>query len=343
MTTKGPHSSTDHSTTEPDSQAAAAGVTLWQRLPIARLSKLGVLLALLFFVAVFAIASPRFLTGDNFINVSRQISTNFIIGCAMTFVIITAGIDLSVGSFVALSGVLMAGLTVNYGLPWPAAIALTIFALAGVGLLNGLAISRQGLQPFVVTLAMMSIARGLALAYTDGTPVFINDEVVLALGNGYIGPIPVPVILAAIIGLLAHVTLARTRLGRYVYAVGGNEEAARISGINVANIKLFVYGLSGALSAVAGVIMAGRLYSGNPTAGQDTALDVIAAVVIGGTSLFGGVGTILGTLLGAFIVGIISNGLTILNVPYYWQLVAKGLVIYIAMLIDKQARSIRQA
>ena len=343
MTAKTPLSPPDHPSAEPDLQASATGATVWQRLPFARLSKLGVLLALLFFVAIFAIASPRFLTPDNFINVSRQISTNFIIGCAMTFVIITAGIDLSVGSFVALSSVLMAGLTVNYGLPWPFAIVLTILAVAGVGLLNGLAISRQGLQPFVVTLAMMSIARGLALAYTDGTPIFIDDKTVLALGNGYLGPIPVPVAIAAVIGILSHIALTRTRLGRYVYAVGGNEEAARISGINVANIKLFVYGFSGALSAVAGVIMTGRLYSGNPTAGADTALDVIAAVVIGGTSLFGGVGTIVGTLVGAFIVGIISNGLTILNVPYYWQLVAKGLVIYIAMLIDRQARSIRQA
>jgi ribose transport system permease protein len=343
MTAKTPLSPPDHPSAEPDLQASATGATVWQRLPFARLSKLGVLLALLFFVAIFAIASPRFLTPDNFINVSRQISTNFIIGCAMTFVIITAGIDLSVGSFVALSSVLMAGLTVNYGLPWPFAIVLTILAVAGVGLLNGLAISRQGLQPFVVTLAMMSIARGLALAYTDGTPIFIDDKTVLALGNGYLGPIPIPVAIAAVIGILSHIALTRTRLGRYVYAVGGNEEAARISGINVANIKLFVYGFSGALSAVAGVIMTGRLYSGNPTAGADTALDVIAAVVIGGTSLFGGVGTIVGTLVGAFIVGIISNGLTILNVPYYWQLVAKGLVIYIAMLIDRQARSIRQA
>jgi ribose transport system permease protein len=330
MTTKTPASS-------------AAGAKGGRRIPVERLSRLGVLMALLFFVVVFAIGSPRFLTLDNFINVSRQISTNFIIACAMTFVIITAGIDLSVGSLVALSGVLMAGLTVNYGLPWPIGILLTVIVLAGVGLVNGFAISRQGLQPFVVTLAMMSIARGLALAYTGSEPIFITDTTVLALGNGYVGPVPIPVVIAAIVGILAHITLTRTKIGRYVYAVGGNEEAARISGINVANIKLFVYGLTGALSAVAGVIIAARLYSGNPTAGNDTALDVIAAVVIGGTSLFGGVGGILGTLLGAFIVGIISNGLTIMNVPYYWQLVAKGLVIYIAMLIDQQARKIRQS
>ncbi len=343
MTAQIPPSTPDSSAGLPSDRAAAADAERVRRIPFERLSKLGVLLALLFFVGVFAIGSPRFLTVDNFINVSRQISTNFIIGCAMTFVIITAGIDLSVGSLVALSGVVMAGLTVNYGMSWPFAILLTIIALAGVGLLSGFAISRQGLQPFVVTLAMMGIARGLALAYTDGTPIFITDPAVLALGNGYIGPIPIPVVIAAVIGLLSHIVLTRTRLGRYVYAVGGNEQAARISGINVPNIKLFVYGLSGALSAVAGVIMAARLYSGNPTAGVDTALDVIAAVVIGGTSLFGGVGSIIGTLLGAFIVGIISNGLTIMNVPYYWQLVAKGLVIYIAMLIDKQARSIRQS
>jgi len=321
----------------------AAGATKPRsRIPFERLSRLGVLLAFIFFVAVFSIASPRFLTVDNFINVSRQISSNFIIACAMTFVIITAGIDLSVGSLVALSGVLMAWLTVNLGLPWPLGIVLTLIILAGVGSITGLAVSRQKLQPFVVTLAMMTAARGLALAYTNSEPIFITDKTVLAIGNGYIGPFPVPVVIALLVMVLAYIVLNRTKLGRYVFAVGGNEEAARISGINVANIKLFVYALSAALSALAGVIIAARLYSGNPTAGNGTELDVIAAVVIGGTSLFGGVGSIGGTLLGAFIVGIISNGLTIVNVPYYWQLVAKGLVIYVAMMIDKQTRGIRE-
>lgn len=313
-----------------------------RRLPIQRLRGMGVVLALLVFVAAFSIASPRFLTIGNFITVSRQIAANVIIGCGLTFVIITAGIDLSVGSLVAVSGVLLAGLMWNYYIPWPLAILITILVLALFGLVNGLAVAKQGLNPLIVTLAMMAAARGIALSYSGGEPIFIEDRFVLSLGNGYIGPVPIPVSIAIAVMIVSHIVLTRTKLGRYVYAVGGNEEAARISGINVDRIKLFVYVLSGVLSAIAGIIFAGRLYSGNPTAGQGTELDVIAAVVIGGTSLFGGVGSIGGTLVGAFLVGIISNGLTILNVPYYYQLVAKGLVIYIAILIDKQTRSIRQ-
>ncbi len=335
-------SSTEHSTASSIPVEAELEGKLWQRLPIQRLRDMGVFLALVFFVAAFAIASPRFLTVDNFITVSRQISSNLIIGCAMTFVIITAGIDLSVGSLVAVSGVILAGLMWNFYLPWPVAIPITILILSLFGIANGLAVAKLDLNPLMVTLAMMTAARGIALSYSGGEPIFIEDPLVLSLGNGYIGPVPVPVAMAVVVMILSHIVLTRTRLGRYVYAVGGNQEAARISGINVDRIKLFVYVLSAVLCAIAGIIVAGRLYSGNPTAGQGTEFDVIAAVVLGGTSLFGGVGSIGGTLLGAFIVGIISNGLTILNVPYYYQLIAKGLVIFIAILIDKQTRSLRQ-
>jgi ribose transport system permease protein len=321
--------------------SSSSDAKLWQRIPIDRLHNLGVLVALLFFVFVFAILSDRFLTFDNFINVSRQISANVIIGCALTFVIITAGIDLSVGSLVAVSGVVLAGLMWNYFIPWPAAIMITIIFVALFGLANGLAIAKQGLNPLIVTLAMMTFARGVALSLSGGEPIFVEDPFILAVGNAYLGPIPNPMLIAIVVIIVSHIVLTRTKVGRYVYAVGGNEEAARISGINVDRVKLFVYTLSAVSAAIAGIIFAGRLYSGNPTAGVGTELDVIAAVVIGGTSLFGGVGTIGGTVLGAFIVGIISNGLTILNVPFYFQLMAKGLVIYIAILIDKQTRKIR--
>ncbi len=324
-------------------QTMTTGAKLRSHLSVTRLRDMGVFLALLFFVLVFASLSPRFLTFDNFINVSRQISSNVIIGCGLTFVIITAGIDLSVGSMVALSGVLLAGLMWTYYVPWPLAVVITIVVLGLFGLLNGLAVAKQGLNPLIVTLAMMTAARGVALSYSGGEPIFIEEPVILAVGNGYVGPIPIPVIIAIVVMIIAHIVLTRTKLGRYVYAVGGNEEAARISGINVDRIKMFVYILSAVCAALAGIIVSGRLYSGNPTAGQGTELDVIAAVVIGGTSLFGGVGSIGGTLLGAFIVGIISNGLTILNVPFYYQLMAKGLVIYVAILIDKYTRSIRQS
>lgn len=329
--------------TKVSTASSSSNIKLWQRIPIDRLHNLGVMMALLFFVAIFSILSDRFLTFDNFINVSRQISANVIIACAMTFVIITAGIDLSVGSLVAVSGVVLAGLMWNYFVPWPAAILITLVVVALFGVLNGWAVAKQGLNPLIVTLAMMTAARGVALSLSGGEPIFVEDPVILAVGNSYLGPIPYPIIIAVIIMIISHIVLTRTKLGRYVYAVGGNEEAARISGINVGRIKMFVYTLSAVFSAIAGIIFAGRLYSGNPTAGGGTELDVIAAVVIGGTSLFGGVGTIGGTLLGAFIVGIISNGLTILNVPFYYQLMAKGLVIYIAILIDKYTRSIRQS
>ncbi len=333
----------DAKITTTSTDKAVSGTEPKRRIDVGRLRNMGVLFALLFFVAIFAILSPRFLTIDNFINVSRQISANVIIGCALTFIIITAGIDLSVGSLVALSGVLLAGLMWNYYVPWPAAILITVVVLGLFGMLNGLAVAKQGLNPLIVTLATMTALRGIALSYSGGEPIFVEEPVILALGNGYVGPIPIPVIIAVVVMVLAHIVLTRTKLGRYVYAVGGNEEAARISGINVDRVKLFVYSMSGVLSALAGIIIAGRLYSGNPTAGQGTELDVIAAVVIGGTSLFGGVGSIGGTLLGAFIVGIISNGLTILNVPFYYQLMAKGLVIYVAIVIDKQTRALRQS
>lgn len=298
----------------------------------------GVLMALIIFVVIFSVASPNFLTPGNFINVSRQISTNVIVACGMTFVIITAGIDLAVGSYVALSGVLVASLIAVFGVPWFFAIPLTLLILAFFGAFNGYAVAWQGLQPFVVTLAMFTAARGIALAYSNGEPIFVQDPVVLFLGNGYLGPIPVPVAIAIVVLVLSHVVLTRTKLGRYVYAVGGNERAARVSGINVARVKLFVYVLVAVLSALAGVITAGRLYSGNPTAGQLLELDVIAAVVIGGTSLFGGTGRIWGTLLGAFIIGIISNGLTILGVPDFYQQIVKGAVIFIAVLVDAKTR-----
>jgi ribose/xylose/arabinose/galactoside ABC-type transport system permease subunit len=204
-------------------------------------------------------------------------------------------------------------------------------------------VAKQGLNPLIVTLAMMTAARGVALSLSGGEPIFIEEPFILAMGNGYLGPIPNPMLIAIVVMIVSHIVLTRTKLGRYVYAVGGNEEAARISGIGVSRVKMFVYILSGVFAGIAGIITAGRLYSGNPTAGTGVELDVIAAVVIGGTSLFGGVGSIGGMLLGAYLVGIISNGLTILNVPFYYQLMAKGLVIYVAILIDKYTRTIRQS
>jgi ribose transport system permease protein len=314
------------------------GAAIAERVRRVRLQDIGALVALVLLCVVFSILSSRFATSENLTNVLRQVSINAIIGAGMTFVIITAGIDLSVGSLLSLSCVLVAGFMTKTHLPMLLAILGALVVVSGVGLFSGLAVARQHLQPFIVTLAVFASARGLAQVYTGGQVIPIDNTQFLAIGNNYVGPVPVPVLLAVLVLLTAHIVLKRTRFGRYVYAIGGNEEAARISGIPVPRVKSSVYVISAFVSAIAGVITASRLLSGDPQAGLGTELDVIAAVVIGGTSLFGGVGGIGGTIIGSLIIGVISNGLTILNVQSFWQDVVKGLVIYLAMTIDTQLR-----
>jgi ribose transport system permease protein len=306
-----------------------------------RVQEVGALAAFILLCIVFGLLAPGFRTMDNLVTVSRQVSVDAIIGAGMTFVIITAGIDLSVGSLVAVTSVLVAGMMTNAGLGSVFAVILTLLILSGFGLVQGVAIAKQGLQPFIVTLAMYSSARGIAEVYTGGTVITINDNRFLLIGNGYLGPVPIPVVIAAVVLLVAHIVLSRSTFGRYVYAIGGNPEAARISGIPVARIKIAVYMLSGFMAGIGGIITAARLYSGDPQSGLGVELDVIAAVVIGGTSLFGGVGNIRGTIIGSFIIGVISNGLTILNVQSFWQDVAKGAVIFVAMTIDTLLRKVR--
>jgi ribose/xylose/arabinose/galactoside ABC-type transport system permease subunit len=263
----------------------------------------------------------------------------------MTFVIITAGIDLSVGSLTAVATVLVAGLLTNQHLGTVPAILITLLVTSGFGALNGFAVAKQGLQPFIVTLAGFAAYRGVSEVYTGGGVITIDNSSFLNLGNGYLGPswfsVPVPVVIAAIVLLIAHIVLSRTKYGRYVYALGGNQEAARVSGIPVARVKWSVYIISGLCVGIGGIITAARLLSGDPQAGLGLELDVIAAVVIGGTSLFGGIGNIRGTIIGSLIIGIISNGLTILNVQTFWQDVAKGVVIYLAMTVDNLLRKFR--
>lgn len=303
-----------------------------------KLRSMGVLIALIVLVAFFSLMSHgRFLTTSNFLTVARQVSIVTIVGIGITFVMITANIDLAVGSYLALSGVFVAAM-LYYGIPWYLALILIMVFMALVGMLIGVVVAKQKLNALIVTLAMMGIARGIALAYTGGKPIFIKNEAFISIGTGYLGPIPIPIIIAAFVLIVAQFVLKSTKFGRYVYAVGGNEEAAITSGINVSRIKIAVFAISGMMTGLSGSILAGRLYSGNPTAGQGFELDVISAVVIGGTSLFGGIGNMWGTLIGAFTVGIIGNGLTILGVPYFYQLMAKGFIIYIAIAIDKQTR-----
>lgn len=303
-----------------------------------RANEAGALSALVLLCGMFAVLAPGFRTFDNLITVGRQASLLAIVGVGMTFVIITAGIDLSVGSLVALSGVVMAKLVTEHGVPPIPAVLITMVVLGLLGMFVGASVSLGGLQPFVVTLAVFASARGLAAVATGGGVVLVSNETVLQGGTGYIGPIPIPIIIAAIVLVAGHLILTRTRYGRYVYAIGGNEEAARVSGVPVRLVKTSVYVLSAALCALAGVVLAGRLHAGDPLAGTGLELDVIAAVVIGGTSLFGGVGNMRGTLIGVFIIGVISNGLTILNVQAFWQDVAKGVVIFLAMSVDAYLR-----
>jgi len=291
---------------------------------------------------ILALATPNFFKPDNLMTIVRQSSFRAIVAVGMTFVILTAGIDLSVGGVIALSGVAGSLVLVHPGLPVPLAIALGIGAGVAVGTavgaFNGLAITRFYLPPFIATLAMWFIAGrdgGLAFLITSGQPVFNLPPSFLFVGAGDVLGIPVPVIIMVVIVAAGHFALTRTTFGRYVYAVGGNEEAARLSGINVRRVLMTVYVISGMLSGLTGMILAGRLASGDPKTGVGQELDVIAAVVVGGTSLFGGRGTILGTVVGALIIGVLNNGLNLLNISSYWQPVVKGGVILVAVMIDQ--------
>ena len=303
------------------------------------------LIALFVLCLVLSLLTDKFLTVDNTWNVMRQISVNICIATGMTLVILTAGIDLSVGSVLALCGAITAGLLKD-GLQFPSAnlyIGFTIMGaiLAGLlvgamaGLFNGWAITRFKVPPFVATLAMLTIARGLTFLWTKGFPISNLGEKFDFIGTRWLLGIPVPVWISAIIVLTAVMLTTKTRLGRYIYAIGGNENAARLSGINTRKVKMTVYAIAGALAAVGGIILTSRLDSAQPSAGASFELDAIAAVVIGGTSLSGGKGSIWGTVLGAIIIGVLNNGLVLLNVSPFWQQVVKGLVILLAVIIDK--------
>jgi ribose transport system permease protein len=252
----------------------------------------------------------------------------------MTFAILTAGIDLSVGSIVAFGGALAAGMFVRQGLGTFPAIAVALLAGALFGVVNGLLIVKGKMPPFVATLASMAVVRGLTLVYTEGRPIAGIDETFIFLGNGEIMGIPMPVIIMVVVFLLAYLVLRYTRYGNYVYAAGGNEEVSRLAGIRTPLIIGSVYVISGLLAALGGVLLTARLWSAQPNAAVGMELDAIAAPVLGGVSLFGGVGSVTGTLAGAFILGILSNGLNLMGVPSFYQQVIKGIVLILAVMID---------
>jgi ribose transport system permease protein len=297
------------------------------------------LVGLIVLIVAVSIASPDFLDVGNLLNVLRQTSINAVIAMGMTFVILTAGIDLSVGAILALCGAFAASLIASgTGL----LIAMLIVLLAGLalGAVSGLIITYGAVQPFIATLVSMTVLRGAVLVFSNGTPIDASSGAASNafgnLGAGYLFGIPIPVIAAAIVFAACWVALTQTRFGRYVYAIGGNENVTRLSGVNVTLVKIVVYAVSGLLSALAGIILTARLQSAQPTAGVGYELDAIAAVVVGGTSLAGGIGSMTGTLIGALIIGILNNALNLMDVSAYYQMIAKGAVILLAVLVDRR-------
>ncbi|WWS88950.1 ribose ABC transporter permease [Sporosarcina psychrophila] len=301
------------------------------------LQKIGPLIGLLLIVIIISIMSPNFLTLNNLLNVLRQVSINALIAFGMTFVILTGGIDLSVGSILALTGAVTAGLMAG-GMDPLLAMFLGLLLGAVLGAINGVIIAKGKVAPFIATLATMTIYRGLTLVYTEGKPIsgLGDSQAFQLLGKGYFFGIPVPVITMAITFGILYFILKKTTFGRRVYAVGGNEEASRLSGISVDRIKIYVYALTGMLAALAALILTSRLNSAQPTAGNMFELDAIAAVVLGGTSLTGGRGWIVGTLIGALIIGVLNNGLNLIGVSSFFQQVVKGAVILVAVLLDRK-------
>lgn len=314
--------------------------------PIAQ--RYGILIALIALCVMLSIVSDNFLSSRNIINVLRQTSINGILAIGMTFVILTRGIDLSVGSLVALAGVVSASFATTSasagfipGAPYMPLIPLVVGVVTGVvmGAISGVAVARYAVPAFVATLGMLSAARGLTLIYAGGRPIPALTDGFRWIGTGDIAGIPVPIILFGLVFAVSHFVLTRTRFGRHVYAVGGNPHAAKVSGLSVNRIRFSVYVISGALAGVAGMVLAARTGSALPQAGVAYELDAIAAVVIGGTSLAGGVGRVSGTVIGALLIGVMNNGLDLLGVESYYQQVIKGALIVAAVMLDRSRKT----
>ncbi|NMB00048.1 MAG: ribose ABC transporter permease [Firmicutes bacterium] len=294
----------------------------------------GMLLVLIVMVLLASMLSDRFLTTANLINVMRQVAINAILAAGMTIVIISGGIDLSIGSVVAISGALGAGVMAS-GQGWFVGVLVTLMIGLLFGITNGLFIAYGQLPPFIVTLATMALARGFTQVYTGGRAIAVSNATFQWFGHGYIGTIPVPVIIMIFVYVLAYIFFKHMKLGRLVYAVGGNEQACRMAGIRVNRVKVAIFGINGLLAGLVGVILTARLFSAQPTAGVSYEMDAIAAVILGGTSLAGGRGNIGGTIIGALIIGVLGNVFNLLDVSPFYQDVAKGLVILVAVLLDR--------
>jgi ribose transport system permease protein len=297
-----------------------------------------VLLGVILLGILFSFGTPHFLDQTNMFNIGRQITMLSIVAFGMTVVMISGGIDLSVGSVMAVAGVTAAALMKRYEVAVPMAVLLSLVAGLGIGTINGLVTNYLCIPAFIATLAMMTIARGLVLLYTTARPIYDFPRAFDFIGQGYVGPVPFPVILLVIMFVLMYLMMRFTVLGRYAYAIGGNSEVARLSGINVKLNSTVLFAISGLCAGLAGVILASRMAAGEPTSGSGMELDAIAAVVVGGTSMFGGKGSIVGTLLGAVLMGILSNGLSLMGIEPFVQMAISGVIIIVAVTISARAR-----
>jgi ribose/xylose/arabinose/galactoside ABC-type transport system permease subunit len=338
-------------TTATPSAAASQQKRDW----VALFGQFGALIVLIVIAIVFYVLEPQFASQRNLFNIARQVSIYGILAVGMTFVILTGGIDLSVGSVLAFAGLVAAsvekgcrgllcvgaaGEAEGYGVPAAMAAAIGIGLVAG--LLQGLGVSKLKVPAFVVTLGGMSVFRGAALLWSEGQPISAFRDQYKLLGQGFIGPVPIPVLIFATLALVGFIVLRYTRYGRRIYAVGGNQEAARLSGLNTTWLLTSVYIISGLCAGFAGFLLSSRLNSAEQVAGIGYELTVIAGVVIGGTSLFGGEGGIFGTVVGIVLIGVLSNGLTLLNVNPYWQQIAVGLIIVLAVFFDQWVKRRRR-
>ncbi|MBU9710399.1 ribose ABC transporter permease [Bacillus tamaricis] len=305
------------------------------------LDKYRVLVIFIVLLIVASFLSDAFFTTTNLFNIFRQVSIVAIISVGMTLVILTSGIDLSVGSVMAFAGAVAAGV-ITSGIPFPIAILVCILVGLIMGAFNGMIVSKGGVPAFIATLAVMVIARGMTLLYTQGNPIVISDPGFRFIGGGTVFGIPFPVILMILIFLMMYWVLKHTTFGRYIYAIGGNEEAARLAGISVDRVKIAVYALAGFFASVSALIYTSRLMSAQPNAGAGIELDAIAAVIIGGTRLSGGKGGVMGTLIGALIMGVLDNILNLMNVSPFSKDIAKGLVILFAVLVDSKLARLKK-
>jgi ribose/xylose/arabinose/galactoside ABC-type transport system permease subunit len=301
------------------------------------IQRFGLLLVIIALSLIMSFVRPVFMTSGNLVNVLRQVSMNGILAIGITFVILTGGIDLSVGAIVAVTSVI-AGRLMEAGHPMGIAIALGMIAALLFGLFNGVLIAVGGLPPFIATLSSMTIARGFALVYSNGRPYLIQVERFLAIGKGSTFSVPNPIWILLVVCILAYILLNYTIFGRHVYAFGGNKQAAKLAGVRTRLVEICVYALSGALSGITAIILSARISSGQPTAGQGYELDAIAAVAIGGTSMIGGSGSLGGTIMGFIIIGIMINSLTLLGVSSFYQQIVKGIIIIGAVMLDMQIK-----